>query len=206
MHNVGDHDHCCLYYIGNTNDEKIIPKESEIINYKYYSLEELNNPEIPPEIKDRVKRAFETYNKIKGKQSGMKIFIASSKHLYHKIPEIKNKLESMGHIVTLPNSYDEPFKEEEMKQLSPEEHTKWKAEMMRRDVINIQPNDAILVLNFEKKGQPNYIGGATFLEIYKAWDLRKKIFLYNPIPDNMFKDELIGINPLIINGNLELIK
>jgi len=136
----------------------------------------------------------------------MKIFIASSKHHYSRIPEIKKKLEELGHVITLPNSYDSPLKEEEMKKLSKEEHIKWKSEMMRRDKNNIIPNDAILVLNFEKNNIPNYIGGATFLEIYKAWELNKKIFLINPIPESNFKDELLGINPIILNGNLEEIK
>ena len=49
--------------------------------------------------------------------------------------------------------------------------------MLRRDKENIEPNDAVLVLNFEKKGQRNYIGGATFLEIYNAWKMNKKLFL-----------------------------
>ena len=41
----------------------------------------------------------------------------------------------------------------------------------------VKANDAGLVLNFEKKGIPNYIGGGTFMEIIKAWELNKKIFL-----------------------------
>jgi len=43
------------------------------------------------------------------------------------------------------------------------------------------------------------------LEMFKAWELGKKIFLYNPIPNNMLKDEIQGINPIVINGNLEQI-
>lgn len=136
----------------------------------------------------------------------MKIFICASKHLYHRIPEIKEKLEKAGHIVMPPNSYDEPFKEEDMKKASKEEHIKWKQSMMKLHEPKIKANDAILVLNFEKHGIKNYIGGATFMEIIKAWELEKKIFLYNEIPDNIFKDELIAINPTIINGNLNLIK
>ena len=77
--------------------------------------------------------------------------------------------------------------------------------MLRRDKENIEPNDAVLVLNFEKKGQRNYIGGATFLEIYNAWKMNKKLFLYNPIPKNIFEDELVGMNPLILNGDLDKI-
>lgn len=135
----------------------------------------------------------------------MKIFIACSKHFYDKVSEIKDYLEQGGHEVSMPNSYDEPLKEERMKQKGLEEHVKWKSEMLRKDRPNLEPNDAILVLNFEKNGQKNYVGGATFLEIYKAWELGKKIFLYNPIPDNIFRDELIGINPIVLNGDLSRI-
>ncbi|MEK6859670.1 MAG: hypothetical protein AABX54_02535 [Nanoarchaeota archaeon] len=106
----------------------------------------------------------------------------------------------------LPNSYDEPFKEEEMKKLSTEEHSSWKRQMMLLHEPKIKQNDAILVLNLEKNNQPNYIGGATFMEIIKAWELGKKIFFYNPIPDNIFKDEILGINPIIINQDLSRIK
>lgn len=136
----------------------------------------------------------------------MKIFIASSKYHYHRIPEIKKRLEELNHTITLPNSYENPFKEEEIKKLSEEEHIKWKSEMMKKDKKNIGPNDAILVLNFEKNGIQNYIGGATFLEIYKSWELGKKIFFFNSIPEGILKDELIGFNPTILDGDLEKIK
>jgi len=135
----------------------------------------------------------------------MKIFIACSKHFYHKIPEIHSRLIYQGHTASMPNSYYAPGKEEEMKKLSPEEHRIWKGKMLAKDKYNIEPVDAILVLNFEKNGQPNYIGGATFLEIYKAWELGKKVFLYNPIPDNMLKDELLGFGPTILNGDISKI-
>jgi len=132
----------------------------------------------------------------------MKIFICSSKHLYSKIPPIKKQLEELGHIVTLPNSYDEPLKEEEMKKIGKEKHSEWKADMIKLQKKKVESNDALLILNFEKNGQLNYIGGATFLEIFMAWDLGKKVFLYNPLPENLLKDELLGMNPTIINGDL----
>ncbi len=135
----------------------------------------------------------------------MKIFIACSKHHYSKIPEIKRKLEEKWYIIALPNSFDNPFKEEELKKLSREEHIKFKQKMMKLHEPKVAGNDAVLVLNLEKNGIQNYIGGATFMEIVKAWELNKKIFLLNPIPDNIFKDELTGINPVILNGDLNLI-
>jgi hypothetical protein len=77
---------------------------------------------------------------------------------------------------------------------------------MRLQDPKVRANDAILVLNFEKNGQANYIGGATFLEIFRAFELEKKIFFFNPIPDNIFKDELVAMNPIVINGDLKLVK
>lgn len=136
----------------------------------------------------------------------MKLFIACSKHFYDRIPNIKRELEEAGHEISMPNSYDEPLREEQMKGRGLEAHVEWKAEMMRRDKENIESNDAILVLNFEKKGQPNYIGGATFLEMYKAWELGKRLFLYNLIPDSMIRDEIIGMAPVILNGDITKIK
>jgi diphthamide synthase subunit DPH2 len=133
----------------------------------------------------------------------MRIFVVCSKHFYHKIPPIKEYLEKKGHKITLPNSYEQPFKEEELKLAGKTEHIKFKQEMMRLHEPKIRKNDAILVLNLEKKGIPNYIGGGTFMEIVKAWELDKKVFFWNPLPKCSFTDELIGINPKIINHNLD---
>ena len=135
----------------------------------------------------------------------MKIFICASKHNYNYVAEIKTELENMGHIITVPNSYDEPMKEEKIKLLGIEEHRKWKGNMIRLQKEKVDNNDCILVLNFEKNGQQNYIGGATFLEIFRAFDSGKDVYLYNEIPECNFKDELIGMGVKVINGNLDLI-
>jgi hypothetical protein len=135
----------------------------------------------------------------------MKIFVACSKHFYDRIPEIEKVLVGAGHEVFMPNSFEEPFMEEKMRSLGSDEHQKWKGMMLARDKENIEPVDAVLILNFEKNGFPNYIGGATFLEMYKAWELGKKLFLFNPIPENLLRDEILGFDPILINGNLSLV-
>lgn len=135
----------------------------------------------------------------------MKIFIVSSKHLYHKVEEIKDELERLGHVITLPNSYDDPSMEEKTKAKGKEEHEKFKAEMFELQNKKIEANDAILVLNFKKGEQDNYIGGSVLLEMFKAWELGRKIYLYNPVPNNMLKDEIEGFGPVIIDGNLKKI-
>ena len=136
----------------------------------------------------------------------MKIIIICSKHFYNRIPKIQKELESAGHKVMLPNSYEEPFKEEVLKKQDKQEHIIWKQNMMKLHEPKIKQNDAVLVLNFTKNNIPNYIGGATFMEIIKAWELNKKVFFYNNLPNCCFTDELIGINPTILNQNLNLIK
>ncbi len=132
----------------------------------------------------------------------MRIFIIGSKYMYHRVPPVKEELERRGHSVTPPNCYDDPMLEERLKVVGSEEHAVFKGAMLREQNAKIRANDAVLVMNYEKNGQPNYIGGATFLEIAKAFDLEKKIYLMNPIPENIFTDELKGMRPLVIYGDL----
>ena len=134
----------------------------------------------------------------------MKIFIICSKSFYDKIPPIKEELERCGHIITLPNCYDCP--ETESRYRGTSEHTNWKANMIRHSEEVISKVDSVLVLNYTKNGVNNYIGGATFLEMYDAFRLGKKIYMINDIPKGLLEDEIIGFNPTIINGNLYNIK
>ena len=133
----------------------------------------------------------------------MKILLICSKAFYNKLFEYKEALEKLGHEVTLPNCYDCP--ETEAKYRGTPEHHLFKAKMFKQSEETIKKMDAVLVLNFNKNGQENYIGGATFLEIYEAFRMNKKIFFINDIPNNMLKDELIGLNPTIINNDLNKI-
>ena len=130
----------------------------------------------------------------------MKILIICSKAFYDRISDIKKKLEDIGHEIELPNCYDDPGVESRCRGTA--EHSKFKAEMFRKSEETISNMDAVLVLNFDKNGQANYIGGATFLEMYDAFRFCKKIFLYNDIPEGMLKDEIIGFSPIVINGDL----
>ena len=140
----------------------------------------------------------------------MKILVICSKKFYSKIEEVKKILEERKIEVFLPNCYDDPTTEQRMWDLGKEEHQKFKAEMYKQSEDTISEMDAVLVLNLdkEKDGEvfKNYIGGATFLEMYDAFRLGKKIYLYNDIPKGMLFDEIEGFDPTIINGDLSLIK
>lgn len=140
----------------------------------------------------------------------MKILIICSKKFYSKIEEVKKILEEKNNEVFLPNCYDDPTTEQKMWDLGKEEHQKFKAKMYKQSEETISKMDAVLVLNLdkEKEGEifKNYIGGATFLEMYDAFRLGKKIYLYNDIPNGMLFDEIEGFSPIIIKGDLNLIK
>jgi len=135
----------------------------------------------------------------------MKIFIICSKAFYGNITAIKEALDRAGHETSLPNCYDEPDTEAKYRDLGAKEHAEWKATMLRHSQDVIEQNDAVLVLNFEKNGQENYIGGATFLEMYDAFRLGKKIYMYNDVPSGMLKDEIEGFEPILLHHNLELV-
>ena len=139
----------------------------------------------------------------------MKVLIICSKRFYEKIPNIKNELEQKNIQIFLPNCYDDPKTEERMWNLGKEIHQEFKAQMYKQSEETIKNMDAVLVLNFDKttneKIEKNYIGGATFLEIYDAFRLNKKIYLYNDIPEGMLYDEIEGFAPIIINKDLSKI-
>ena len=140
----------------------------------------------------------------------MKILIICSKKFYSKIEEVKKDLEKKNIEVFLPNCYDDPTAEQKAWDLGVEEHQKFKAKMFKQSEDTIRKMDAVLVLNIDKEKDGkvinNYIGGATFLEMYDAFRLGKKIYLYNDIPDGMLYDEIEGFGPIIISGDLKQIK
>ena len=140
----------------------------------------------------------------------MKLLIICSKQFYSKIEGIKEILKNRNIDVFLPNCYNDPNTEEKMWNLGREEHQKFKEKMYKQSQDVIKNMDAVLVLNFDKnkdgKIYKNYIGGATFLEMYDAFKYDKKIYLYNEIPEGILFDEIEGFNPIIINGDLNLVK
>jgi len=140
----------------------------------------------------------------------MKILIICSKMFYERIPLVKKNLEEYGCEIYLPNCYDNPLTENQMWKLGEKEHQEFKAKMFKQSEATISQMDAVLVLNFDKTKDgviyKNYIGGATFLEIYDAFRLNKKIYFYNDIPEGILYDELHGFAPIVINGDLKKIK
>lgn len=144
----------------------------------------------------------------------MKITICSSIEFTYKIKEIAEKLEKSGQEIEIPMTAKKILDGElTMEEFKKEKESNGGASFrkIQYDVIKkyfeiIKNSNAILVLNLEKNGIKNYIGGNTFLEMGFAHVLGKKIFLLNPIPQISYSDEILAMQPIILNGDLSGIK
>lgn len=147
----------------------------------------------------------------------MKITLCGSINFYEEMLKVKEELEKKGHEVKLPpieveNDKGERIPVKQYYQLRKEEtnDSSWvwkrKEEAMRVHFDKVAWSDSILVLNYTKRDIENYIGGNTLMEMSLAFHLNKKIFLLNNIPELSYKEEILGMFPVIINNNLELIK
>lgn len=69
----------------------------------------------------------------------------------------------------------------------------------------IDTSDAILVINKDKNGITNYVGGNTLMEITYAYAQGLEIFLLNPVPEVSYGDEIRGMHPIILDDDLSKI-
>ncbi len=137
----------------------------------------------------------------------MTITICGSMQFHQKMRETRDTLESRGLAVLLPKSielmdtagYVHPIEDEERIE------AKIEHDFIREHFRKIEQADAILVLNYDKKGVKHYIGGNTVLEIGHAFGLGKKIFLLYGVPDMDYKTEMHAMQPTVLNGDLSKI-
>jgi len=137
----------------------------------------------------------------------MKIGIIGSMQFIEKMIEARDELIKRGHDAFVTNLAD-PFigKSDEEKETI-KIYQKNNLDAIREFWRLMQGADAVLVMNFDKHGIKNYIGGNTLMEIGFAHVLNQKIFLYNPIPEiPYYKSEIEAVKPTIINGDYSMIK
>ena len=138
----------------------------------------------------------------------MKITICGSVKFADKFVDIYKQLEKMGH---RPQMHEDMFgiadgtARELIDAVNSGEHYQVKIKYnfikaWHKLIIN---GDAILVLNFDKNGLKNYIGGNTLMEIGFAHVNNKKIFLFNPIPEEVsYVDEIKAMVDVVLHGDL----
>lgn len=136
----------------------------------------------------------------------MRIGVVGSMQYTEKMIEARDKLIKMGHDAFVTNLAS-PFigKSDEEKE-SIKIRQKNNLDAIREFWKLMQGADAILVINLDKHGVKNYIGGNSFLEIGFAHVLNQKIFLLNPVPEMpYYQSEVEAMKPVVINGDYSLI-
>ena len=100
-----------------------------------------------------------------------------------KMLEVKKDLEEIGHHVFV-SGFVEHYagKKNDDIDVLKNKH-KFENNATKEFWAKMLQTEALLILNFDKNGIKNYIGGASLLDMGFAHFLNQKIFLWNPIPD-----------------------
>ena len=133
----------------------------------------------------------------------MRIVICGSMIFAKEMLEIKAALEKIGHEVVLPRNAGRYAKAKlalATKAESAEQKIKY--DLIRTYYEEIKESDGILVLNYDKGGVDNYVGGNSFLEAGFAHILNKNVYFLNDIPRMLYSDELEALQPIILDGDL----
>ena len=136
----------------------------------------------------------------------MKITVCGSMAFAKEMMNTKDQLEKLGHICFIPESTDN-YAEGKMEKVSGSESAERKItnNFIRKHYDLITNSDAILVLNHDKKGVKNYIGGNSLMEMGFAHVHNKKVFLLNPVPELSYSDEISAMTDIVLNGDLNKI-
>lgn len=137
------------------------------------------------------------------------ITICSSANFYRQAVELAEQLEAMGYEVIIPSNAREMQRNNDYEV---SHYKTWfadakdyhkKAAFMRGHFDEVAKADAVLVINNEKHGVPNYIGGNVLMEMGLAFYLKKPIFLFNEVPaESPFLEEIKGFMPVELHGDL----
>ncbi|MGC9968522.1 MAG: hypothetical protein ABSC29_02205 [Minisyncoccia bacterium] len=141
------------------------------------------------------------------------ITICSSAAFFAQALDAEKQLKKMGFAVKLPYT---ALKMKKSGDFRVETYKTWfkdpksysrKSWLMKNHFRKVMKSDAVLVINHEKNGVPGYIGGNTLIEMTIAFHYKKPIYVLNPISDDLgFKEEIFGLQPIFLNGDLGKIK
>lgn len=137
----------------------------------------------------------------------MKIALCGSMVFSDKMVEVAGNLKKLGHRVILPQLIEryQGKTADEITKLAAAD--KKEHDCIRQDWIRVRSSEGILVLNYDHKGVPGYIGGNTLLEMSFAHVLFRLIFLLQPIPDIAFyRSEIEAMNPVVIENDFSKIQ
>ncbi len=137
----------------------------------------------------------------------MKILILGSMSFSTEMKETGNVLQTQGHEVRLPEFIDDYLKCNSREEM----HAKAVDNKLKNNLFAtyhrlIEETEAILIINETKKGIKGYIGANALIEMGFARALNKQIYLLKEIPQMDYTDEILAMQPTILNGDLTQIK
>lgn len=137
----------------------------------------------------------------------MKIYVLGSTSFMHEMVQAKNDLVALGFDGWIHPDY-EAFVRGEKKSIlekSKTEHAAVKREnnYLKVHYQHILASDAILIVNGEKNGIANYIGGNVLIEMGQAYVNEKTIFFLHGMPTNLpYNAEIESMDPICLHGEL----
>ncbi len=142
----------------------------------------------------------------------MKIYVLGSTAFMKEMVEAKDKLIELGYQGWIHPDYEAFIrgeKKEILEKVARGEHAQVKREndYLRVHYKHICESDAVLIVNLEKNGIKNYIGGNALIEMGQAYVNNKIIFLLNDIPTNLpYAAEIECMDPVCLHRDLRNIK
>lgn len=130
---------------------------------------------------------------------GMKVTICGSMHHIEGMKRAEEILTAAGHEVEVPNPREG---EVDYHSLSDAERASLKSTLIQEHLDKITESDAVFIYNEEKKGVAGYIGGNTLMEMAFAFAQGIEIFMLRPAPDLSYADEVLGMLPIVIDGDV----
>lgn len=130
----------------------------------------------------------------------MKITICGSMQFEPKMSELADQLVKRGYEVDRPNVVEGHVYEDSL-----DVNAILKRGFIDEHFAKIDTSEAILVVNEPKKGIDGYIGGNTLIEIAYAYSQGLDIFLLNPVPEMDYCDEINGMHPMVLGGDLDVL-
>jgi hypothetical protein len=138
------------------------------------------------------------------------ITICSSSSFYKQAVELQDQLEALGYEVLVPKMAAEmkAANNFERRNFQPwlTDPTAYgvKADLMHGHFDKVAEADAVLVLNGEKNGIQNYIGGNVLMEMGLAFHLGLPIYIYYDVPEeSKFMEEIRGMLPVVLKGDIK---
>lgn len=137
----------------------------------------------------------------------MKVGVAGSMQFTEEMIHVCAELEKLGHTTFMSKFKDNYIGKTDEEKEAQKLKDKYTNDAIREFWKPMQGPDALVVVNLDKHGIKNYVGGNAFLEMGFAYVLGQKIYLLNPIPDMpYYGTEIIAMQQIVINGDLGKVK